>query len=443
MTKKKKMVLVAVGVLVVGGLVGIQLAQNTSNAQDVQADKVTLKNVTELVSASGRIQPQTKVDITSEINGEIIGLFAREGDPVQAGDLLVVLDTVQVRTDVDQARFAVAEIKARLAGAKSRLDQAEEEFHRQTRLLETDVSMEKQFTDAKYAFQIARSTFDATMAQSRQLQTRYEKQKDYLEKAKIVAPMSGIVTFLNCELGEIAAAQTAFTQGRTLMTIANLDVFEVEVEVDETEINKIEMAQLVDIEVDAFPDTTFAGEVVEIGNTAITSSAGSQEQSTNFRVKVAFTDPHVKLRPGMSATVDITTAWREKTLTIPYSAVVMRSFDLDSLERARSDTLEDSGSLGVSTVHAAEPGNGDEIDSYESDDEVEREEIKGVFAIRDGVVRFVQITTGIADQKRIEVLTGLEKGDEVVSGPYRVLRTIKDGDEVEAIKKNDNGQGDR
>jgi HlyD family secretion protein len=197
------------------------------------------------------------------------------------------------------------------------------------------------------------------------------------------------------------------------------------------------------MEVDAFPDTSFAGEVVEIGNTAVTTGLGSQEQSTNFRVKVAFTDPRVKLRPGMSATVDITTASREKTLTIPYSAVVMRSFDLDSLERARTDTLEDSGSLGVSEVHAAEPDEVDEVDSSESDEDVEREEIKGVFAIRDGVVRFVQITTGIADQKRIEVLTGLEKGDEVVSGPYRVLRTIKDGDEVEAVKKNDNDRGDK
>lgn len=442
MTKKKKTLLIVAGVIVVGGLVTASLTMDTSNAQEVQADKVTLKDVTELVSASGRIQPQTKVDITSEINGEIVGLYAREGDPVQAGDLLVVLDTIQLRTDVDQARYAVAEVKARLAGAKSSLEQADEEYERQSSLYERQLTSETQFTNARYAYVAAKSSYDAMLAQSHQLQTRFEKQKDYLEKAKIVAPMSGIVTFLDCEMGEIAAAQTAFSQGRTLMTIANLDVFEVEVEVDETEINKVELAQHVDIEVDAFPDTSFAGEVVEIGNTAITSSLGSQEQSTNFRVKVAFTDPRVKLRPGMSATVDITTASREQTLTIPYSAVVMRSFDLDSLERARSDTLEDSGSLGVSEVHAAEPDDVEDADSSEYDEDVEREEIKGVFAIRDGVVRFVRISTGIADQKRIEVLTGLEKGDEVVSGPYRVLRTIKDGDEVKAQKKKDDDRGD-
>lgn len=445
MTKKKKTLLIVAGVVVIGGFVIANLAMDTSNAQEVQVDKVTLKDITELVSASGRIQPQTKVDITSEINGEIVGLYAREGDPVQAGDLLVVLDTVQLRTDVDQARYAVAEVKARLAGAKSSLEQADEEFQRQSSLYERQLTSETQFTSSKYGYAAAKSSYDAMLAQSHQLQTRFDKQKDYLEKAKIVAPMSGIITFLDCETGEIAAAQSAFSQGRTLMTIANLDVFEVEVEVDETEINKVELVQHVEIEVDAFPDTSFAGEVVEIGNTAVTTGLGSQEQSTNFRVKVAFTDPRVKLRPGMSATVDITSASREQTLTIPYSAVVMRAFDLDSLERARTDTLEDSGSLGVSEVHAAEPDEADDIDeadSSESDEDVEREEIKGVFAIRDGVVRFVPITTGIADQKRIEVLTGLEKGDEVVSGPYRVLRTIKDGDEVEAQKKKDNGQGD-
>ena len=121
------------------------------------------------------------------------------------------------------------------------------------------------------------------------------------------------------------------------------------------------------------------------------------------------------------------------------SNYLIRSFDLDSLERARSDTLEDSGSIGVSEVHAAEPDEVDNADTSDSDEEIERTEIKGVFAIRDGIARFVQISTGVADQKRIEVLTGLQEDDKIVSGPYRILRTIKDGDEVEADKENENG----
>ncbi len=438
MKKKKKLFLIIGGIVVVVVIVVLNLTMSTTNAISVQADVAKTRDLVETVSASGRIQPQTKVDITSEINGEVIDLYVSEGDYVKAGNLLVVLDTVQLRSDVDQARYGVNEINARLSGAETTLDQAKEEYERQKRLFENNLTSETMFNNAKYAFLNAKSTYEATKAQARRYQSQYEKQLDYLSKAKIVAPMSGIITYLDCEVGEIAAAQTAFTQGKTLMTISNLDVFEVEVEVDETEITKIELNQEVDIEVDAFPDTTFKGEVVEIGNTAIVTGLGSTDQSTNFKVKVIFKDPNVKIRPGMSATVDVTTANRNDALTIPYSAVIIRSFDLDSLERARAKDTMESGSTVVSEVQAAE---GNEEDTLTKDDtllssgEVEREEVKGVFVIRDGTARFVQIETGIADQKNIEVTSGIESGDSVISGPYRVLRTVKDSDNVK-IEKN-------
>jgi HlyD family secretion protein len=239
------------------------------------------------------------------------------------------------------------------------------------------------------------------------------------------------------------------------MTISDLSVFEVEVEVDETEINKVQLAQSVEIEVDAFPDTTFKGEIVEIGNTAIMKAMGTEDQSTNFNVKVVFQDTDVKIRPGMSATVDITTASREDALAVPFAAVVMRAIDLDSLEAARaSEGDPDEGP--ASTLQAAETvadttlaadtadtaGTADSADSAgeKSADEVEREELKGVFVIREGKARFIRIETGIADQKNIEVTSGLESGDSVVSGPYRVLRNIKDGDLVEVEKQPDEGK---
>ena len=450
MKKKKKLFLIIGGIIVVLVIVVLNLSTGTGHTTSVQADETKKRDIVETVSASGRIQPQTKVDITSEINGEIIGLFVREGDQVKAGDLLIVLDTVQLRSDVDQALYAVNEINARLEGAETTLEQAEEEFQRQERLFENNLTSETEFNNARYAYQNAKSSYVAAKAQAKQYQSRYEKQLDYLSKAKIVAPMSGIITYLDCEIGEIAAAQTAFTQGRTLMTISNLDVFEVEVEVDETEIIKIDLQQEVDIEVDAFPDTSFKGEVVEIGNTAIVSSLGTSEQSTNFKVKVTFKDPNVKIRPGMSATVDITTARRDDALTIPYSAVVIRSFDLDSLKKANSSASRESDSKGVAQVQAAENSKNDTLaetdstpedsingndsvkakDTVLSDEETKREEVKGVYVIRDGIARFEKIETGIADQKNIEVTLGLSEGDSIISGPYRVLRSINDGDAV-------------
>jgi len=196
----------------------------------------------------------------------------------------------------------------------------------------------------------------------------------------------------------------------------------------------VELGQASEIEVDAFPDTSFVGQVVEVGNTAIASAGG--DASTNFRVKVIFQDLEVKLRPGMSATVDITTASRENVLSIPYSAVVMRTFDLDSLERARNQEAMAESSGVVSEVHAAE-ADSLSLAADSSDDDDERTELKGVFVMRDGKARFERITTGIADQKRIEVTSGLNEGDSVIAGPYRVLRTVADDDEVEAEPERD------
>ncbi|MBD3403040.1 efflux RND transporter periplasmic adaptor subunit [candidate division GN15 bacterium] len=433
----KKKVLITIGVVVVIAIIIANFAGDTSDGIEVRADIVKTRDLVETVSASGRIQPQTKVDITAQITNEIIALPVEEGDRVEAGDLLVVLDTVQVQSDVDQARYSVNEINARLEGAEASLEQAEEEYERQQRLYESNLTSETAYKNARYAFQNAKASYNALQAQAAKLASAYEKVKDNLRKSKIVAPMSGVITFLDAEVGEIAAAQTGFTAGRVLMTISNLDVFEVEVEVDETEIAKIELGQEASIEVDAFPDTTFNGEVVEIGNTAIMAGAG-QDQSTNFRVKVIFSEQKAKIRPGMSATVDITTAKRDEAITVPFSSVVMRTLDLDSLEAARAGeqaAAEEDGNA----VHAAErEEDADEGADTEAEQD-EAEELRGVFVIRDKVARFVPVETGIADQRYIEVMGDLQPGDSVVSGPYRVLRTVADGDEVEPELEQPNG----
>jgi HlyD family secretion protein len=434
--------------VIIGALLGVvvlvmivwQLTKDTSSGTDVRAAEVKTREVVEIVSASGTIQPQTKVDITSQVTGEIIDLRVKEGDRVRSGDLLVVLDTIQLKTDLDRARYAVNEISARLEGARATLDQAKEEYDRQKQLYDNKLTSEREYKDANYTYLNYKAAFEALGAQAEQTKATYDKNLDNFRRAKVVAPMSGVITFLDVEVGEIAAAQTIYSQGRTLMTIANLDVFEVEVEVDETEIAKVDLNQNAMIEVDAFPDTSFTGEVVEIGNTAITANYGSSDQSTNFRVKVIFKEVEARIRPGMSATVDITTAERPEVLSVPFSAIVMRNMDLDSLEAAREAEATGAPS-GEQTdgVMAAENDSSSEASVNEAgDDEEEREDIKGVFVVRDGKARFIPVETGIADQKYIEVVSGLEKTDTVIAGPYSVLRTVKDGDEVEAeVKKSE------
>jgi HlyD family secretion protein len=448
MSKKKLLIIIGV-VVVVGVIIYLNIASDTTRTTKVQAEKAARRELVEMVSASGRIQPQTKVNITAEVSGEILALLVKEGDRVNTGDLLVVLDTIRLRTELDQAKYALTEGEARLDGAEASHDQAQEEFQRQEKLYKDNHSSETVYNDAKYRYLNAKAAYEATQAQTKQLEARYAQQADNLSKAKMVAPMPGIITFVDCEVGEIAPAQTAFTQGKTLMTISNLSVFEVEVEVDETEINKVDLGQLADIEVDAFPDTVFDGAVVEIGNTALLTGMGTQDQSTNFNVKVIFKDPNVRIRPGMSATVDIITNRKEDALSIPYSSIVMRSFDIDSLERARAgaEMAQESSeeSSVVAEVQAAEgdQAQGDTDSLTEGQDslaeatdtaaesEGKREELKGVFVIREGKARFVPVESGIADQTNIEITENLAEGDSVVSGPYGVLRTIKDGDNIE------------
>jgi len=437
---KKKMLLIAGIVAVIGGGTWYMLNKDNTKFTVVDAAEVKTAKVIEIVSASGRIQPQSKVNITSQVNGEIISLLAKEGEYVRAGQTLIVLDTVQLKSDFEQARYSLDESNARLEGARATLEQRRDDFNRKQKLYDQGLTSEQDFLDSKYAFINSESALNAAVAQAKQAQFRKEKQQDNLDKATIVAPMSGTLTLVDCEEGEIAPAQTAFTQGKTLMTISNLDVFEVEVEVDETEINKIATNQMAEIEIDAFPDTSFAGRVVEIGNTAILLGGGTQDQSTNFKVKVIFEDVGVKIRPGMSATVDITTDSRENVTVVPFSAVVMRKLNLDSLIAAR--VPEKSGSTLVSEVQAAEPidsASTSDTKSYD-DSDTEEEEHKGIFVIRDGKAMFVVVTTGIADSRNVEVTSGLEPGDSVISGPYKVLRTIKDNDAVKIEEKKKSGE---
>lgn len=432
MTKRTKLLIGIPLALVIVLLLVVSLTRDTTQGVEIQAEKAAERKLVQKVSASGRIQPQTKVDIVSQINGQIIQLAAKEGDHVEEGDLLIVLDTIQLHSDVEQAAFSMTEINARLEGQKSFLEQAETEFKRQERLHENKLTSEQAFTDAKYQFTNAKASYLALQAQAKQANARYEQQVDNLRKTRIKAPMTGIITLVDCEVGEIAPAQTSFTQGKTLMTLSNLDTYEVEVEVDETEVGLVEMGQASDIEVDAFPDSVFKGEVVEIGNTAILANTGSTEQSTNFRVKVVFKQPTVKLRPGMSANVDITTNERENSLSVPYSAVVVREFDKDSLEKAKSDVTASSESSGVATAHAAEA---DTKDDLMSGDEKEKEDMKGVYVIREGKAKFIQVETGIADRQHIEITSGLKPSDTVITGPYAKLRTIKEGDFVKLAPK--------
>lgn len=428
MKTKKKKVIIWLAVAVVLIVVLANIFSGGEAKTKVQAEPVTRQDLVEEVSASGWIQPKTRVSITAEVNAKVIGIAVKEGDRVNRGQLLIQLDTVQLQKDVEQYRHSLEEINARKEAAHANYLQAEEEYERQKQLYERKLTSETVFKNAEYAHLNYKYNYEAMASQAKQGNALYEKALDNLRKTEIRAPMDGVVTFLDVEVGEIAQAQTAFTQGKTLMIISNLDAFEAEVDVDETEITKIQNKQLAHIEIDAFPDSVFEGEVTEIGNTAVKSNMGA-DQSTNFKVKVLFKGSQENIRPGMSASVDILTNKREQVLSVAYGAIVMRPPEVldSSVVASKSEPV-----VGTEAVYAS--SDTPQV-ATGSKKEEKPKDIKGVFVLREGKAVFLPVETGIADQKNIEVISGLTESDTVITGPFKVLRSIKNGDPVEIEKK--------
>lgn len=408
----------------------ISLSSSGEKRTVVQTDVALTDDITELVNASGRIQPQTKVNIVAEVSAEIREIYVREGDRVEKGQPLLLLDTVQLKSDVAQTRYSLDEMTSRTAATKAQYERDKLEAERQEKLFAQKLTSETEYTNSKLAYDASKADFEAMEAQVKTSRARLDKALDNLRKTRITAPMDGVVTFLGAEVGEISQAQTSFTQGQTLMTVSDLSVFEVEVDVDETEVAKVQIDQDARIRVDAFRDTSFAGKVVEVGNSATISGQGSENYTTSFRVKVRFAEANPGVRPGMSASVDITTAKADDALLIPYAAVVTREFDPDSLKNTKESETESSA---VGIAHAS--GSDDPDVTSSATDPLKKKAKKvrktGVFVVKEGKVKFQEISTGIADERNIAVLNGVAAGDTVVSGSFQTLRRISDGELVQ------------
>jgi len=438
MTKRKKKIgLITAAVAVVVVIVIANLSGSNGKGTTVQAELAYIGEINEIVNASGRVQPQTKVDITSEVPAEIMAVYITEGEQVTKGQRLLLLDTVQYQSDVARARYSLDEITARTEAARSQYERDKLEHEKQARLYEQKLCSETEYTSAKLTYDNSRANYEAMQAQVKNGRAALDKAEDNLSKTLITAPMDGSIVYLTAEVGEIAQAQTSFTQGKTLLTIADLSVFEVEVDVDETEIAMVKNDLPADIRVDAFTDSVFAGTVVEVGNSATISGQGSDTYTTSFRVKVRFAQTDAPLRPGMSASVDITTRRQDDATLIPYASIVQREFDPDSLKAEA--VASESTSVGVSEVHAAEPddvetGDSPAVDTTQStaDKYRKKEKIKksGVFVIKNGKAEFVEVTTGIADDRNIAAMEGINPGDTVISGSFQTLRKLAVGDEV-------------
>lgn len=421
MTKKKKLFIVLGAGLLLTVLVVLNISGGKGHRYEVQAEKVERGDITAVVTGTGTIQAKTTIKVSADVSAKITELSVKEGDIVEKGDLLLRLDQTRYLALVKQAEASLASAKASERQAAAAKLESDLNLKRSKQLFEQGLISEERYVQIETNAQVNEARYEASRYFINQQRAFLEQVRDDLSKTVITSPINGTLTEVNAEIGEIVMIGTMNNPGTVILTVADLNTIEVEVEIDETDIARVRVGQETEIEVDAFPDTTFRGEVVEVGNAAQISGISSSDRVTNFLVTVLLLDDVPEIKPGMTATADITVDYRDDVLYLPIQAVVFRSeSELEDKDQPEDSDEEVSGAI------AAEIDSADNAD----DDDEEDIEYEGVFRLVDDKVEFVTVVTGIADQQNIEITQGLEDDETVVTGSYSVLRTIKDGSTV-------------
>ena len=430
-------------------MVTFTVRQSSKNVATVQTGKAKRQDLATVVSASGEIKPKTYVNIGANAYGKITHLYVKEGDKVKKGQLLAQLENVQsaadvnatqagleaARTDAVAANAGLNTSLADLNRAKSDEERAKLDWDRAQGLYKAELIAKSEYDMRKAAWETGEAGLaqaEARVAQARaqkdsadrhisQIQANLTRAADVLQKTVYAAPYDGTITNLPVREGETVVVGIQNSPGSTLMTLADMSVITAEVRVDETDIVNVRLGQPAEVSIDAIPKRIFKAVVSEIGDNAIVRSTGvstsqqtsASQEAKDFKVVVTLEDPPQNLRPGLSATAKITTASRTNVLSIPIQALTVRT----------AADLEQKGK-GDTTVQAAAP----QSDGGKKD--VSSEEVQGVFVVRNHKAEFIPVQTGVAGTTDIEVLKGLTAQDEVITGSYKVLRTIKPGTSV-------------
>jgi len=438
----RKNLLIAIAVVLVGAaVVAANLYYRKDKGLTVTTELVKTRDLEAIVSASGKIQPKRLVNIAAETPGRVVNLAVNEGDRVTVGQLLLQIDPRSLRTRVDSgtasmqaAEASLEQMRQLIVTARVQLQQAQQNLARQQDLwkqqLTTREALEKATNDVK----AAESSVQEREKQMKPQESRIAQERATLEsarydlsKVRMESPIDGIVTRRNIQEGETAVIGTMNNAGTVLLTLADMDVIQAEVEVDETNVPNIRIGQLATITIDAIPDASFKGHVSEIGNSPIQTTGSTATQATNFKVVVILDEPVPDVRPGFTCTADITTATRKNVVAVPIPAVAVRElvYDADGrvVKEPQTDTRRRPPSTEtVSAVRELAPGQ-------------TRKETEGVFTLRDGKAEFVPIEMGIAGDRYFEVLSGLKEGDQVITGPYNSVRGMADGDPAQVDTK--------
>jgi HlyD family secretion protein len=432
MSRNKKILIGLVVVALLGAIVYANFAFKRTTGTSVTAEKIEKRDLEAIVSASGTIQPLRQVNVGAPAAGNVVALNVREGDEVKVGQELMQIDPRNLQIQVDSqtqslaaSRSQLEETRRSLESQRAALAQSQANFDRQQGLMKSGLTSREQFETAQHDLAMRQASLEQGEQSIKTQETRIKQQEALLQNAqydlskmRLVSPIDGVITKRNVDIGEMVSGNQFQTVA--LLTVADMSVIRAEIEVDETDIPNVRIGQPAKVTIDALPNQTFPGKVTEVGNSPITT-AGSTTRATNFKVVVTIDGKVPNVRPGFTCTSDITTATRQKVTSVPIQAMTLREVTLDPENQiVHPPSTEGRGGAARrpgSTADALKPGQ-------------VRKEVEGVFVIRDGHAIYTAVKTGIAGEKYFEVLDGLKEGDQVITGPFASVRSLKDGDAV-------------
>ncbi len=410
MSKRAKLSIFGILLVLLVGTAAIVAATRGEKAVEVRVEAVEARDLVASVTASGKVQPRTTVDLSADITGRIVNLRVREGDTVTRGQLLLRIDPTQYEAAVQRSEASLASARAQAAQSQANWNQAKRDLARSEEILAANPASitTEQMEKLRTSVEITAAVAEASRHSVEQAVAGVRDAKNNLSKTTILAPMSGRVTRLNVEEGETAIMGTMNRDAATLLTISDMAVLETRVRVDETDVSRVKIGDSTVVQIDAFPDTTFLGRVVQISNSSLRAagSTGAADQAVDYEVTVQLLNPPDATRPDFSATAKIITDSRSAVLSIPIIALTVREHE----------TMTDAGGPPVAVGRGSRPI------------EVGKRDAEGVFVIgADNKVSFRPVRVGIAGEKFFEVLEGLQPGEKIVAGTYQAIRELRDG----------------
>jgi HlyD family secretion protein len=422
--KKFWLIISGIALVVVLGVVAVVVKGRGEKPTLVTTEKAVIKTITQIVSATGKVQPEVEVKIAPEVSGEIMEMPLREGAAVTKGALLVRIKDDTYRSGVEQMEASLAAAKASSIDAKTRLAQAEMDFKRSQDLYAKKLISDADFAAAQTAYGGAQANNENAISNIRRAEGSLTQARDLLTKTVIYSPIDGTVSSRSNEVGERVAGTGSYG-GAEVMRVADLSNMEVRVNINENDIVNVKVGDKAKIAIDAYPNRKFDAIVKEIGSAAKVTGQGTQDEVTNFQVKIRILDKNVPLRPGMSANADVETKTAENVVAVPIQSVTVRTREgaktIDDLAAARDKKADEmKGENAAAAVNEK---------ALKQSEKADREKLNRVVFVRNGdKVKMVSVETGIGDTTNMEVKSGLKAGDEVVSGSFSMItRTLKDG----------------